>query len=52
MCHTAETTRVQLMVMASEGKSEAKVNIVKRRSHSQTFSKDSHTGGRGNRGTK
>ena len=36
--------------MTSEGKSEVKVNIVKQRSHSQTFSRDSHTGGRGNRG--
>ena len=50
MCRAAETTRAQLKAMTSEGRSEAKVDIVKQRSHSQTFSQDSHAGGRGNRG--
>ena len=49
VCRAAETTRAQLKAMTSEGKSEAKVNIVKQRSQ---FSKDSHrAGGRGNRGS-
>ena len=47
VCRAAETTRAQLKAMTSEGKSEAKVNLVKQRS--QTFSKGSHAGGRGNR---
>ena len=34
--------------MTSEGRSEAKVNVVRQRS--QTFSKDSHAGARGNKG--
>ena len=46
MCRATETTRVQLKAMTSE----VKVDIVKQRSHSQTFSQDSHAGGRGNRG--
>ena len=44
----AETTRAQLKAMPSEGRSEAKVDTVRQRS--QTFSQDSHAGGRGNRG--
>ena len=46
VCRAAETTRAQLKVMTSE----AKVDIVRQRS--QTFSQDSHVGGRGktNRG--
>ena len=47
VCCAAETTRAQLKVMASEGKPEAKVSVVKQRSRSSTFSKGSHAGGRG-----
>ena len=39
VCRAAETTKAQLKAMTSEGRSEAKVDIVK------TFSKDSHAGG-------
>ena len=35
MYHAVETTRAQLKAITSEGKSEAKVNIVKQRSHSR-----------------
>ena len=51
VCRAAETTRAQLKVTASEGKPEAKVNAVKQRSRSSTFSKGSHAIGRGNKGT-
>ena len=51
VCRAAETTRAQLKVMASEGKPEAKVSVVKQRSRSSTFSKGSHAGGRGIKGT-
>ena len=46
VCRAAETTRAQLKAMTSD----AKVDIVRQRS--QTFSQDSHVGGRGktNRG--